>query len=89
MKNGNRKEMLRDFGNVIRTMRKRAKLTQQNVADAIGVSQSAYSKVETGKAELAVFEYLALSHVLDGWGDELLLFEVEFDERFGKRRRRK
>jgi len=48
------KMKLRAIGQRLRRLRDRANLTQQEVADAVGVRQSAYQQMEIGKWNLSV-----------------------------------
>ena len=46
---------------LIKTLRARGKLTQQNVADALGVTQQAVSAVEAGISNLDVTQLVAVA----------------------------
>lgn len=42
------------FGNRLRTLRINSNLTQENIADALEITQSAYSKIERGERKLSM-----------------------------------
>ena len=46
---------------LIKTLRARGKLTQQNVADALGVTQQAVSAVEAGVSNLDVTQLVTVA----------------------------
>jgi len=47
----------------MKALRLSASLTQQDVGDAIGVSQAAYSRLEKGEIEISVMKLFALSEL--------------------------
>ncbi|MGN0317719.1 MAG: helix-turn-helix transcriptional regulator [Lachnospira sp.] len=49
-----------DFIDELPVMRARAKLSQKDVADAIGISRQTYNCIETGKRETSITTILAL-----------------------------
>ena len=59
--------MLADIGKEIRTERKRRKITQRNMADALAMSRSTISQIESGTVQeigvrkvIRILEYLGL-----------------------------
>lgn len=74
-----RKEMAetrRSLGEVLKTHRIRCKMTQEFVAEALGVSRQAVSKWETGTADPSTSNLIALAKLF-GISPEELLREVE------------
>ena len=51
--------------NELRTARKQSGLSQQEVADRLGVAQSFVAKVELGERRLDVVEFLRLSSAIE------------------------
>ena len=49
----------------IRALREYHKLTQLQVAERLGISQAAYSRLEKGEIELSVMKLISLSEVYD------------------------
>lgn len=47
-------ELSTAIGQKLRQVRMRSQLTQQNVADDVGISATAYSKMENGKTDFSV-----------------------------------
>ncbi|MTD56868.1 helix-turn-helix domain-containing protein [Amycolatopsis pithecellobii] len=56
---------------LLRQLRREARLTQVQVADALGVPQSFVSKYESGQRRLDIVE---LRHVIEALGGSLSLF---------------
>lgn len=56
----------------IRALREYNKLTQFEVADRLGISQAAYSRLEKGEIEVSVLKLMALSEVYGVQLHELL-----------------
>ena len=69
-------EMARSLGEALRYHRTRCKMTQEFVAEAIGVSRQAVSKWESGAADPSTSNLLALAK-LYGVSPEELLKSVE------------
>lgn len=44
----------------IKALRMRAEMTQNDVAEHLGISQAAYSRLETGEVEVSVLKLLEL-----------------------------
>ena len=57
---------------MLKAERKRAKLTQQQVADQLGVPQSYVAKYEGGERRLDVLEYIAVVRAIGSDPVELL-----------------
>ncbi|MGA1785131.1 MAG: helix-turn-helix domain-containing protein [Pontimonas sp.] len=49
----------------IRALREYHKFTQLEVAERLGVSQAAYSRLEKGEIEVSVMKLIALSEIYD------------------------
>lgn len=64
------------LGKGITHWRKKQNLKQADVAEAVGVSQSAYSRIEKGKSNLSVIQLRRIGHCLDMSAAEMLS-EVE------------
>ena len=69
-------------GEIIKSLRKEKKMTQEDLADYIGVQKSAVAKWETGRTKnikretihaLAVLFGVQPSYLLDGEGERLML----------------
>ena len=71
-----RAETRRSLGEVLKTHRIRCKMTQEFVAEALGVSRQAVSKWETGTADPSTSNLMALAKLF-GISPEELLWEVE------------
>ena len=71
-----RAETRRSLGEVLKTHRIRCKMTQEFVAEALGVSRQAVSKWETGTADPSTSNLIALAKLF-GILPEELLREVE------------
>ncbi len=63
---------MNDFGNLLYTLRKRKGLTQQELADELGVTNKAVSKWETGEAFPETGLLLPLADLLGVTADDLL-----------------
>lgn len=57
---------------VLRKIRKSRHMSQQKVADILGIDRSTYSYYETGKSELDIKTLLALCEIFDVTLDEML-----------------
>ena len=60
------------FHENLRNARQRKGMSQQDVADKVGVAKSTYSMWETGNREPNLMKIIALTKVLGVTGDELL-----------------
>lgn len=69
----------RSLGEVLKEHRLRCKMTQEFVAESLGVSRQAVSKWETGAADPSTSNLLALAKLF-GVSAELLLRAVEMPE---------
>jgi transcriptional regulator with XRE-family HTH domain len=49
----------------IRALREYHKFTQLEVAERLGISQAAYSRLEKGEIEVSVMKLIALSEIYD------------------------
>jgi HTH-type transcriptional regulator/antitoxin HipB len=52
------------YGEVLRSRRKEIKLTQQQLADAIGVKRSYISRIEKGETDMQMSSFLRIAHAL-------------------------
>jgi transcriptional regulator with XRE-family HTH domain len=59
------------IGNRIASIRKRADLTQQDMADKLGITKIAYTRIETGAVVIPAVKVVAISEVL---GKEVSVF---------------
>ncbi len=64
------------IGRRVKLARTRKNLTQENVAEAIGVSAPHMSNIETGSSKVSLPTLIALSNVIDVSVDELLCDNV-------------
>jgi len=60
------------FESQLKAARIKTKMTQQQVADALGINKTTYSGYETGKREPDVFKIKALAKLFGVSGDDLL-----------------
>lgn len=60
------------FGSNLRRLRRNRGLTQQQVADSLGITKATYSGYETDRREPDVFKIKALAKLFGVSGDELL-----------------
>lgn len=60
------------LNNVLRDVRKSKNMSQQQVADILGIDRSTYSYYETGKSELDIKTLLALCEIFGVTLDEML-----------------
>ena len=67
-----RKEKRRSLGEVLKEHRVRCKMTQEFVAESLGVSRQAVSKWETGTADPSTSNLLALAKLFGVSAEELL-----------------
>lgn len=67
-----KKEMRHSLGDVLRAERTRCKMTQEFVAESLGVSRQAVSKWENGNADPSTSNLLALAKLYGVSAEELL-----------------
>ena len=67
-----KKVMRRSLGEVLRAERTRCKMTQEFVAETLGVSRQAVSKWESGASAPSTTNLMALAKVFDVSAEELL-----------------
>lgn len=67
-----KKEMRHSLGEVLRAERTRCKMTQEFVAESLGVSRQAVSKWENGNADPSTSNLLALAKLYGVSAEELL-----------------
>ena len=70
------------FNENLREARLRKKLTQQQVADRLGIAKSTYCQYETGASEPNVLRLKELAKILGTTGDALLGIEIHAKSRF-------
>lgn len=63
----------------IRDLRERKKLRQEDMADRLGLSQSAYSRMETGEARLDAELLPRIAEILEAKIEDLLPVQVVFN----------
>jgi transcriptional regulator with XRE-family HTH domain len=63
---------IKKIGERVKNVREQRNYSQQYVASKLGVSQKAYSKIETGETKLSVDNLLKLTEILDTSVNELL-----------------
>ena len=73
-------EMARSLGEAIRYHRTRCKMTQEFVAESLGVSRQAVSKWESGTADPSTSNLLALAKLFGVSAEELLVDEHRFNK---------
>lgn len=56
----------------IKTLRKEKHLSQQQFAEILGLEQSAYSKIESGKTHLSLNTFLRICEILGVKPDDIL-----------------
>lgn len=81
-------EDLQEVGSKIRFLRKEKKMSQLELAEAIGVTQNTIYLIETGQSEMKLGKLFSIAEVLDVTPDKLLpneakttsnkLFEIEY-----------
>ena len=59
-----RKNINIKIGKKLRTARKSAHLTQQNVSDHLGVERSVYTRYETGEIEIPLTTFAVICRVI-------------------------
>lgn len=65
-------ELKRSLGEVLKEHRTRCKMTQEFVAEALGVTRQAVSKWESGRSDPSTFNLLALARLYGVPAEELL-----------------
>lgn len=65
----------------LKILRKRKKLTQNELANLLGISQKSYSNWENNKAEPTLENIVKLANILETTTDELLGRHVDFGDR--------
>ena len=80
MSTGNFKEAKMTFASdKLKILRKRKKLTQNELANLLGISQKSYSNWENNKAEPTLENIVKLANILETTTDELLGRHVDFE----------
>jgi len=69
--------MKKDTGNKIRKIRELKSVSQHHVAKHLGISQAAYSCIESGKTKINDEKLLKISNALDVSKDLIINFDVE------------
>jgi transcriptional regulator with XRE-family HTH domain len=64
MKKLDNSECLIDFGEFIKTQRERKELTQEDVAQMVGIHRTYYGKIELAKREVDLFTAMKICRVL-------------------------
>ena len=67
----------KDIGARIRTVRQSRKMTQERLAEMVGVGVTHISHIETGKSIPSLQTFVDILNALDCSADELLCIEVE------------
>lgn len=70
-----------DVGGSIRKMRRDRGLTQQNLADLLGVDRTRISKIETNKLQIKTLEYMQIAYMLTA--QKIGSFTVDLGEKGG------
>lgn len=68
-------ENLREVGNKIRYYREKKKMSQLELAEAIGVTQNTIYLIETARSEMKLGKLFSIAEVLDVTPDKLLSSE--------------
>lgn len=61
------KEELREFGKELRGMRKEMHMTQEKMAEVLGVDPRVVSRYETGNAEMGSLQYREVLRLYESW----------------------
>jgi XRE family transcriptional regulator, regulator of sulfur utilization len=69
--------MKKDTGSKIRKIRELKSVSQHHVAKFLGISQAAYSCIESGKTKINDEKLLKISNALDVSKDLIMNFDVE------------
>lgn len=70
------------FNENLRQARLKKRLTQQQVADKLGIAKSTYCQYETGASEPSVLRLKEIAKILETTGDMLLGIEIPIKSRF-------
>lgn len=70
-------ENLREVGNKIRYYREKKKMSQLELAEAIGVTQNTIYLIETARSEMKLGKLFSIAEVLDVTPDKLLSSEAK------------
>ena len=70
-------EDLQEVGSKIRFLRKEKKMSQLELAEAIGVTQNTIYLIETGQSEMKLGKLFSIAEVLDVTPDKLLPSEAK------------
>ena len=65
MKNIENNECLRDFGEFIRKERERRELSQEEVAQMVGIHRTYYGKIELARREVDLFTAMTICKALN------------------------
>ena len=69
------------FGEKLRTLRKREKISQQRLATILGIKSDAFiSEIETGKRKPSLEFVLKIAELFNVTPNHLLLDDVELDD---------
>lgn len=72
--------LMEKFGEKVRTLRKRRKMSQQRLATVLGIQSSAFiSELETGKRKPSLEFVLKIAELFDVTPNHLLLDDIELD----------
>ncbi len=71
----NRKELLKKLGINVKIVRIKKELTQEKLAEKMGVSQNYIASIECGKANMSIAKILELADYLEVDISMLLLFK--------------
>lgn len=71
----------KDIGQRIRTVRQQRSMTQEQLAESVGVGVSHVSHIETGNSIPSVQVLVDIINTLDCSADELLCINIEKDQR--------
>lgn len=71
----NRKELLKKLGINVKIVRIKKELTQEKLAEKMGVSQNYIASIECGKANMSIAKILELANYLEVDISMLLLFK--------------
>ncbi len=70
-------ELLQKIGQKIRLLRDMRKLSQENMSDALHVSQKTYSNIEKGSADIPISTLYNISEILEISVSNILEFDEE------------
>src|SRR2546423_14326366 len=65
------------LGKRIRALRRQANLSQEDVAERVGLTRTSITNIERGRQQLQIHTLVAIAHTLGVRLDELLLYEEE------------